>query len=87
MAKGTGCVVVSAEEKLVGLLTQRDVAVFLWEKLGDLEVEEDSTKSIEQLGIYRGPSKVLVLYEDRPAITAFALMAIHGVKSMPILGL
>ena len=79
-----GVVVVSEEGKLVNLVTDRDVIRYFW---GHLEnVASEAGNSIETLGVYKGPSKVLVMYDDRPAITGYALMAIHGVKSMPILG-
>ena len=85
MSRGAfGVVVVSEEGKLVNLVTDRDVIRYFW---GHLEnVASEAGNSIETLGVYKGPSKVLVMYDDRPAITGYALMAIHGVKSMPILG-
>lgn len=86
MTKGATRVVVSEGGQLLQVLTDEVVLKFLWARAMASEAAELS-RSIEQLGIYKGPSKVLIMYEDKPAITGYALMTIHGVKSLPIVGL
>jgi len=80
-SKGVHRILVTEQGKILTMLTQTNVLRYFTQNLDSIG---DIDKPINEIGLFR-PAKVLVLNKEKPALTGFALMAIHDVRAIPIL--